>query len=248
MLASYSKFFSKNYKYVGWLILPAWVYGGTLFGFYLAVKLFELTKFLGVSFKDMDKNVLQLSLQAVSYIFAMLIVIGIPYLLFKKKKITWELLGLKKKINWKHPLIAIFALGIYWLISLFFMLIMWVVFPDINLSEKQEVGFESLTSTADYIVAFLALVVAAPIAEEILFRGFLFGVLKKTYRFWVASLITSLLFGFIHGAVNVGIDTFALSLVLCYVRYSYDSLYPAIFLHMAKNGLAYTILFIIKPF
>ena len=143
---------------------------------------------------------------------------------------------------------ALAGFGVYYLISIALMLITVIIYPEFDINQKQEVGFESVSSLMDYILAFSALVVAAPIAEEVIFRGYLFGKLKKTYRFWIATIITSLTFGLAHGAWNVGVDTFALSLVLCYLRYNYDSLYPAIILHMLKNGFAFLILFVIKPF
>lgn len=234
-------------KYTMWAILPLWVYGGTMLGFFLVAKLLELMANLGVSFQGVNENVLQLVFQAVSYVGALLVVIGVPYLFFRGK-INKELFGLKGKMKWKYPLIAVGGFGVYYIISIFLTLLMTLINPDFDISQAQDVGFESLASSSDYVLAFLALVVIAPIVEEIIFRGFLFGVLKKNYRFWVAAILTNLTFAIAHGAWNVGVDTFALSLVLCYLRYNYDSIYPAIFLHMAKNGMAYLLLFIIKPF
>ena len=230
-----------------WAVLPLWVYGGTMLGFFLVAKLLELMANLGVSFQGVNENVLQLVFQAVSYLGALLVVIGVPYLFFRGK-INKELFGLKGKMKWKYPLIAVGGFGVYYIISIFLTLLMALINPDFDISQAQDVGFESLASSSDYVLAFLALVVIAPIVEEIIFRGFLFGVLKKNYRFWVAAFLTNLTFAIAHGAWNVGVDTFALSLVLCYLRYNYDSIYPAIFLHMAKNGMAYLLLFIIKPF
>ena len=230
-----------------WAILPLWVYGGTMLGFFLVAKLLELMANLGVSFQGVNENVLQLVFQAVSYVGALLVVIGVPYLFFRGK-INKELFGLKGKMKWKYPLIAVGGFGVYYIISIFLTLLMTLINPDFDISQAQDVGFESLASSSDYVLAFLALVVIAPIVEEIIFRGFLFDVLKKNYRFWVAAILTSLTFAIAHGAWNVGVDTFALSLVLCYLRYNYDSIYPAIFLHMVKNGMAYLLLFIIKPF
>jgi membrane protease YdiL (CAAX protease family) len=61
---------------------------------------------------------------------------------------------------------------------------------------------------------------------------------------WLAILITSTLFGLIHGAWNVGIDTFALSIVLCVVRLKTGSLWASILIHMTKNAIAFYLLFI----
>ena len=101
-----------------WAILPLWVYGGTMLGFFLVAKLLELMANLGVSFQGVNENVLQLVFQAVSYVGALLVVIGVPYLFFRGK-INKELFGLKGKMKWKYPLIAVGGFGVYYIISIF---------------------------------------------------------------------------------------------------------------------------------
>jgi membrane protease YdiL (CAAX protease family) len=93
-------------------------------------------------------------------------------------------------------------------------------------------------------MAFIALVILPPVAEELLFRGYLFGHLRTTMGFWTTSLVVSAAFGFIHGQWNVGIDTFILSLFLCYLRETTGSLWASMLLHGIKNGVAYFFLFI----
>ena len=153
-----------------------------MFGFFLVAKLLELIANLDVSFQGVNENVLQLVFQAVSYVGALLVVIGVPYLFFRGK-INKELFGLKGKMKWKYPLIAVGGFGVYYIISIFLTLLMALINPDFDISQAQDVGFESLASSSDYVLAFLALVVIAPIVDEIIFRGFLFGVLKMNYRF-----------------------------------------------------------------
>ena len=83
-----------------------------------------------------------------------------------------------------------------------------------------------------------------PFAEEILFRGYLYGKLRRVLPVWVAIIIVGLVFGGLHGAWNVAIDTFALNIILCYLRETTDGLWAPILLHMAKNGVAFYFLFI----
>jgi membrane protease YdiL (CAAX protease family) len=88
------------------------------------------------------------------------------------------------------------------------------------------------------------LIIVAPVAEEVLFRGYLYGKLRKSVPVWAAIGIVSVLFGSIHGQWNVAIDVFALSIVLCVLREITGSIWAGILLHMVKNGLAFYILFI----
>jgi len=121
---------------------------------------------------------------------------------------------------------------------------MTTLFPWIDVNQVQDTGFSNLGQRYEYILAFLTLVVIAPVAEEAIFRGYLYGKVKKFVPIWVAILATSLLFGFIHGAWNLAIDTFALSIILCILRESTGSIWSSILLHMAKNSIAFYVLFI----
>lgn len=110
--------------------------------------------------------------------------------------------------------------------------------------QPQELGF-SAPSSAENVLIFVALVILAPLAEEILFRGFMFTGLRTRLGFWAATLIVSMLFGLAHGQLNVAIDVFLLSILLCAVREKTNSLWPAILLHMIKNSLAFYYVFVI---
>ena len=116
--------------------------------------------------------------------------------------------------------------------------------PGFDSEQAQKVGFDGVTTTAEYVMAFIGLVVLPPIFEELLFRGYLFGRLRKYVPFWLAAIVTSIAFGFVHGQWNVGVDTFVLSIFLCYLREHTGSLWASMLLHGIKNGLAYFFLFI----
>jgi membrane protease YdiL (CAAX protease family) len=114
----------------------------------------------------------------------------------------------------------------------------------INFEQAQDTGFAQITTQFEYILAFVSLVIIAPFAEELLFRGYLFGKLRKYVPLWLAILVTSTLFAAVHGQWNVALDVFVLSVVMCLLRVASGSLWPSILLHMMKNGIAYYFLFI----
>ncbi|HET9412434.1 MAG TPA: type II CAAX endopeptidase family protein [Candidatus Saccharimonadales bacterium] len=115
----------------------------------------------------------------------------------------------------------------------------FLVIPD----QAQELGFAGPTSL-ELVLIFAALVVVVPIAEELLFRGFIFKGVRAAFSFPITALVVSVLFAVAHGQLNVGLDVFALSLVLCYLREKTNSLWPGILLHATKNGVAFFLLFI----
>jgi membrane protease YdiL (CAAX protease family) len=96
------------------------------------------------------------------------------------------------------------------------------------------------------------LVVLPPIAEEILFRGFIYSSLRPKMNKIVAALITSILFALPHlfessnGLLWVaGCDTFILSMVLVYVREKTDKLWASMLIHGLKNFVAFASLYLI---
>jgi hypothetical protein len=123
-----------------------------------------------------------------------------------------------------------------------------------NTQQKQNLGFQPGIHGGGFIMAFIALVILPPIAEEILFRGFLYGTLRRNRASkLVATITTSLLFAGLHlfGGTGSGllwsafVDIFTLSLVLCYLRERTGGIWAGMVVHALKNALAFVGVFII---
>ena len=170
-------------------------------------------------------------------------VVGIPYLLLKVKTSKKEF-GLNKLPTWTDILLSPAGFIVYFILAAIITALASLVFPKEIMVQAQDVGFKNLNRSLDYVFAFLALVVVAPVVEETIFRGYLFGKLKKHMPVIVAVLITSAVFGIAHGQINVGLNVFALSVVACYLREFTDSIWAGVLLHMIKNGIAFYFLFI----
>jgi membrane protease YdiL (CAAX protease family) len=229
------------------IALPAWVFLGFMLAQVLVLLLIEASQHLGVPLEQIDASLFQVIAGGIVYAFALLIVIGGPYLL-KKSRTTKKELGVHRLPTWLD--IGWFLLGVpaYLIASGLVTTLAAILLPFIDYNQAQDVGFENLTGQGEYILAFLMLVIIAPIAEELLFRGYLLGKLRKHAPLWVAIFITSLIFAIVHFAWNVGVDVFALSIVLCILRVASGSLWPSILLHMLKNGIAFYVLFINPTF
>ncbi len=87
----------------------------------------------------------------------------------------------------------------------------------------------------------LANVIMAPLVEEILFRGLVFGRMRKAMSDWSALLFTSFFFGLMHGQVLWICYTTVVGLVLGYVAWKTDSIWTSIFMHFAFNLFGTTI-------
>jgi membrane protease YdiL (CAAX protease family) len=88
----------------------------------------------------------------------------------------------------------------------------------------------------------LLVAVVAPVAEELLFRGYLFPALRARTGTWAGALVTGVVFGAVHAA---GTDARYLlplaffGVALCLLYAWTGSLYPCIALHAANNTIAY---------
>jgi len=80
-------------------------------------------------------------------------------------------------------------------------------------------------------------VLAAPVTEELVFRGCLYGIGRKFWGCYPAMFSTSLLFALIHGHLPSlpGLFILAVALVLVYERTG--SLWAPILMHAVFNGL-----------
>lgn len=92
----------------------------------------------------------------------------------------------------------------------------------------------ALPGLYNLLMAFV-LVVAAPVLEEFLFRGFLLHRWSTRWNLPAAVILTSVLFGVLHGNI-IGLTMFGLVMALLYLRTS--SLGVAIAVHALNNAIA----------
>jgi hypothetical protein len=84
----------------------------------------------------------------------------------------------------------------------------------------------------------LAIVVAGPLLEEILFRGALFRLLRKTHPAELVILVTAALFTFAHVGWQSFLPIGFLALALSFLRSTSGSLVPTMLTHMTFNGIS----------
>ena len=107
--------------------------------------------------------------------------------------------------------------------------------------QMPEAFLQFILSTPTWL-ALLSLVVAAPIMEEFIFRGFLFSQLRNTrLGGWGAIITTSFLWTVIHFQYETMIlyVLFILGIFLGYLRYKYNSLYLVIGIHALNNMIPF---------
>lgn len=91
-----------------------------------------------------------------------------------------------------------------------------------------------------YALSFLAVAVAAPVTEELLYRGLGLSLLLARTGTPVAVGITAVLFGLGHGLVLSLAAFIWFGIVIALVRLRTDSIYPAFAVHCAFNAIGMT--------
>lgn len=111
----------------------------------------------------------------------------------------------------------------------------------------QQAIVEDLKAERSVLVlgAFALMVgLAAPLAEEIFFRGFLFGVLREKIGVVAAALVAGAIFGVIHAAGSplrtLGILVL-LGIGLCFLYFKTGSLLPGMGLHSFHNSISFAL-------
>lgn len=169
------------------------------------------------------------------------------------RHIRWSDIGFTRPAV-RDVWMAVVALFVYFAVYALLLQTVRMLVPGFDAGQKQDVGFDGAGGVS-LVMVFLALVVAAPVAEETMLRGFFFTSLRKRYTYLVSAVVTSLVFAALHlgGGVSgegllwvAALDTFVLSLALCYLRQKTGRIWASILLHAAKNAIAFSLLFLVK--
>lgn len=185
--------------------------------------------------------------------FIEIVTLGIIYWFVRSRKIGLAEIGLGRKPRFSDAGNAVVFFVGYFIALAFIMAIVGKFIPEVNLTQEQQIGFESAKGLLPLVAVFMSLVVFPPIVEEIMIRGFLYSGLRQKWTKVVSALVASLLFGLAHLQLGSGapplyvaaIDTFFLSMVLIGLRERTGSLWAGMMVHALKNGLAFIALFVL---
>ena len=100
---------------------------------------------------------------------------------------------------------------------------------------------------APWPLLVLAAVIAAPLGEEIYFRGFIFGGLRRDLSFAVASGLSAAIFSGIHLMAWSTVPLFLVGLGAAVAYERYRTLWAPLALHAAFNGTALAVELLAGP-
>jgi len=185
-----------------------------------------------------------------SALFFQMLFFQIPVLivlfgLLRSQNLSGEFIGLtqRKTFRWLglSVLLYLAALPLLWFYSLLYQIFLEQLGHSFYLQDVTQVFLAPMSWPVRAGVIFAA-VVAAPVFEEIIFRGVLFPWLVRRVGFWPGVAVVSILFAAMHVHVPSLLPLFLLSTMFCVAYARTRSLWVPIGMHACFNGVTIVLL------
>jgi len=142
-------------------------------------------------------------------------------------KAAFPALGLRPA-NWKYPVLGAFGT-----------LVLSVAVSQIGIEPQgMKQVIEVVREPHELILSLLLLSVLAPIVEELVFRGLLYGWIAGRWGGTAGLVVSSLAFAAAHWEPAHIILVLPLGFLFGWLRRRTDSLLPSLFSHVVNNGFA----------
>lgn len=154
-------------------------------------------------------------------------------LLITKNKEDMHLSHLKKEGKSRYALLTVAVIGAVIGFNVLFKLLEAIIPSETytQVAEQQQ--------SAHFIVGILVYGLISPIAEELLFRGVIYGYLRRFMDLKQAIALSALIFGVYHMNYVQGIYGFFMGCLIAYAYEYFGEFKIAVFAHIAINVLAY---------
>lgn len=147
-----------------------------------------------------------------------------------------EVLALRRPASWARSLgLALGALVVIFVGAA-------IALSLANAGDEQNLTPDDWDSSraAAYALSFVAVVLVAPVTEELLYRGLGLSLLLPAVGAPVAVAVTAVLFGLGHGLL-LSLGAFVwFGIVIALLRLHTDSVYPAFVVHCTFNAIGMT--------
>lgn len=169
---------------------------------------------------------------------------GVYFLGIRRRQLDWNEAGFRR-LSWGWVGAVVLATGIA--IPLSALLTLLVLFAFGLPLENPQLDFllpEGVTWLSG-VGMFLLGGVAAPIGEELFFRGVLYTFIRERWGVWPAVSISSLIFAVVHGDVAVGVSALALGVIFALLFEYSRSLWAPVLAHVINNGAKIALLYLL---
>lgn len=96
------------------------------------------------------------------------------------------------------------------------------------------------------ILMAITAVVVAPLCEEVVFRGYLYPVLKKFNGPWIGALLSALIFSAAHGSLAALLPLFIFGVVLVFLYEWTGSIWAPMAAHFLFNGATVAVQMLVR--
>ena len=161
------------------------------------------------------------------------LILGVVLLIARGTRMR-DTFALNRPQSWRRALaVTAAALGGTYVL----LLVVGVVLGPGNEPDQGIPTFWDGSRLVPFVLSFVALVLVAPVVEELTFRGLGYSLLRP-FGARVAIIGTAVPFGLMHGFVLALPVFVVVGLSLAWVRTRTGSVYPAMLMHGAFNGAA----------
>ena len=106
--------------------------------------------------------------------------------------------------------------------------------------------YQKITETLSFdygspVVVLMLVVVIGPIAEELLFRGVIYGGLRSSFSVSQATVISAAIFGIYHKNMVQGVYAAIFGMILAYIFEKTQTIWGSALMHMTFNLSAYLV-------
>jgi membrane protease YdiL (CAAX protease family) len=169
-----------------------------------------------------------------------LMLLPVWLLALRKYHAGWDLLGLRRF----HSGAVGIGCGLMVLFYIFNYAYNFLFITFLHL-DPQGAKIAEVAGSSWSVLVWLGGVVVAPFAEEIFFRGFIFGGLEPRYGWKAAAGISALLFALLHLNWMTVLPIFLTGLIFAWLYHYSRSLWPSIIMHMLVNGSAFLLTYLL---
>ena len=200
---------------------------------------------------------------ALTFFLIIVAIVVIPSRVFKfslRGKIL-ETVGFEQRVpRWRDIGLALGTYVACFASAIGLVVVVQILFPNFDMAQSQSLPFERGGYYSQYALVwmYVTLAIVAPLAEEVIFRGYLFGKIRKFLPAGLTVVITAVVFGLMHvvgfddsGAFraqwNVVIGLLPLAIGLGVLREYTGSIWASVILHSIQNTFTFMLLFVVLP-
>jgi hypothetical protein len=119
-------------------------------------------------------------------------------------------------------------------------LFIYAVLPEQFANYQDVIQTFDIDAGNPFLTVF-CVVLFGPLVEELLFRGMIFGKMRRVFSFWPSALVSAILFGVFHLNLVQGVYAAVFGVVLAFVFEKTETIWGCYMLHALFNLCSYII-------